>query len=376
MAVGLGHATVRFWTCGTRADSAMSDDALPTVSVVLPALNEGEYIEGCLASLLAQDYPAVTEILVVDGGSTDGTVALAEAFGPPVRVVPNPRVTAAAALNIGISEAAGELICRADAHAEYAHDYIRRCVEVLLETGADNVGGPVRAVGRTPFGRAVAAVFSSPLGTGPAPSHYATDRRDGDTVWLGCWRRETLEALGGFDEDRLQWAAEDQELNFRIRRRGGRIVLDPSIRVTYFPPRLPGRSGTSTSTGAWLRRRPWSSTAPSQHSGRSPRPCWSWPPPPAWSRVGPGAGGCWCRLCTRPSRGPRPSGSRRARMSTPPAFARPRDLPLVLRRRLLRRALSSGPRPVVRTRPHGHRQPAPRGAGVASAKDPRCTIAQ
>jgi len=217
----------------------VSDRRLPTVSIVLPALNERSFIEGCLASLLAQDYPAIVEILVVDGGSTDGTVAIATGFGAPVRVIENPRVTAAAAMNIGIDAAVGTLICRADAHAAYEDDYIRRCVEVLLETGADNVGGPVRAVGTTPFGRAVAAVYSSPLGTGPAPSHYATERTDADTVWLGCWRRETLRRLGGFDEDRLQWSAEDQELNFRIRQEGGRVVLDPSIHVTYFPRGAP-----------------------------------------------------------------------------------------------------------------------------------------
>jgi len=355
----------------------MSDDALPTVSVVLPALNEGEYIEGCLASLLAQDYPAVTEILVVDGGSTDGTVALAEAFGPPVRVVPNPRVTAAAALNIGISEAAGELICRADAHAEYADDYIRRCVEVLLETGADNVGGPVRAVGRTPFGRAVAAVFSSPLGTGPAPSHYATDRRDGDTVWLGCWRRETLEALGGFDEDRLQWAAEDQELNFRIRRRGGRIVLDPSIRVTYFPRAAPrplwdqyfnwgvAKASTLVKHRALPTLRPLApavlvvATATGLVTGRTWRRRLL---VPAVHAAFAGATAVW--LASRED------------VDAPRVFAALEichwSYGVGFFAGLFRAARGRS----FETRPRGHRQPAPRGAWVAPPEDPRCTIAQ
>jgi hypothetical protein len=138
-------------------------------------------------------------------------------------------------MNVGLGEAKGELICRADAHTLYAPDYVRRCVEVMEDTDADNVGGLMRPVGTTNFGRAVAAATSSPLGMGPAKFHYGADRAEVDTVYLGFFRRQTLEDLGGYDESRLQWAAEDQELNFRLRQRGGRIVLDPVIRSWYFP---------------------------------------------------------------------------------------------------------------------------------------------
>ena len=209
------------------------------VSIVLPTLNERAFIRDCLDSLLAQDHGDIIEILVVDGGSADGTREIVEVVGGLVRLVDNPRVTAAAAMNIGLGEAKGDLVCRADAHSLYDPSYIRRCVEVLEETGADNVGGPMRAVGTTSFGRAVAAVTSSPFGVGPGKFHYSRRREEVDTVYLGCWRRETLEALGGWDESRLQWAAEDQELNLRLRQRGGRIVLDPTIRSSYFPRETP-----------------------------------------------------------------------------------------------------------------------------------------
>jgi len=212
---------------------------MPTVSVVLPTLNERGFIRDCLDSLLAQDYSFVLEILVCDGGSTDGTRELAKVASPVVRLVDNPGVTAAAGMNVGIREAAGEVICRADAHTLYAHDYISRCVAALQSTGADNVGGRMIPVGTTNFGRAVAAVTSSPLGVGPGRFHYAAELQDVDTVYLGCWRKETLVDLDGYDEHSLQWAAEDQELNFRLRRRGGRVVLDPSIRSWYFPRETP-----------------------------------------------------------------------------------------------------------------------------------------
>jgi glycosyltransferase involved in cell wall biosynthesis len=217
----------------------MTRSAKPTVSIVLPTLNEREFIYDCLASLVDQDYAKVVEILVVDGGSTDGTLELAATFKEPVTVVHNPRVTAAAAMNTGVHAAVGDIICRADAHAVYSPDYVRRCVEALRRTGAANVGGRMRAVGRNAFGRAVAAVTSSPIGVGPGRFHYAETEQDVDTVYLGCWERQGLLDAGGFDETRLQWAAEDQELNYRLRQRGGRVVLDPSISSWYFPRETP-----------------------------------------------------------------------------------------------------------------------------------------
>jgi succinoglycan biosynthesis protein ExoA len=207
----------------------------PTVSIVLPTLNERPFIRDCLDSLVGQDYPGIVEILVCDGGSTDGTREIITAYGAPVRLVDNPGVTAAAGLNAGLRESRGEIFCRGDAHALYAADYVRRCVDVLWETGASNVGGPMRAIGTTSFGRAVAAVTSSPFGVGPGRFHYGTAREDVDTVYLGCWWSDALDKFGGWDEASLQWGAEDHELNLRIREAGGRIVLDPSIRSWYFP---------------------------------------------------------------------------------------------------------------------------------------------
>jgi succinoglycan biosynthesis protein ExoA len=234
----------------------------PTVSVILPALNEIAFIRDCLDSLAAQDSTSIVEILVVDGGSTDGTREVVASFGHGVSLLDNPRVTAAAAMNIGLAAARGEVICRADSHTLYARDYVSRCVEVLEATGADNVGGPMRPVGTTSFGRAVAAVTSSPWGIGPGKFHYSEQREEVDTVYLGCWRRETLVELGGWDEDRLQWAAEDQELNFRIRQRGGSVVLDGAIVSQYFPretPRALRRQyfnyGVAKASTLWKHRR-------------------------------------------------------------------------------------------------------------------------
>lgn len=209
------------------------------VSVVLPTLQERRFIEGCLRSLCAQDDPRIVEILVVDGGSDDGTREVVQAWGGKVRLVHNAGVTAAAAMNVGLAEARGSVIVRADAHTTYDPDYCRRSVDALLDTGAAVVGGPMRPVGDTPFGEAVAAVTTSPLGIGPGRFHYAEEAGEVDTVYLGAFFKETVLAAGGYDAVGIQWAAEDQELNFRIRQQGGRIWLDPSIHSTYVPRSTP-----------------------------------------------------------------------------------------------------------------------------------------
>ena len=213
----------------------MTGEVAPRVTVILPTRNERHYIRDCLDSLLAQDYPSLDEILVVDGASADGTVQLAESVDPRVRVIHNPRLTAAAAMNLGLRHARNDLIVRADAHTLYAPVYVCRSVEALAGSGASWVGGPMRPVGLTVFGRAVAAVTSSPLGIGPGRFHYADAAQDVETVYLGAFNRAVVWEVGGYDEDDLQWAAEDQELAYRLRLAGHRIRLDPRIRSWYFP---------------------------------------------------------------------------------------------------------------------------------------------
>jgi glycosyltransferase involved in cell wall biosynthesis len=205
------------------------------VSVLLPTLNERPFIRDCLESLIHQQSCVIDEILVLDGGSTDGTRDIVDAVGAPARLVPNPGVTAAAAMNLGLAEARNDLVVRADAHTQYAPDYVAKSLAALERSGADWVGGPMVPVGANVFGRAVAAVTSSPFGVGPGRFHYATEAGDVETVYLGTFDRRIVFEVGGYDEVDLQWAAEDQELAFRLRRSGRRIHLDPTIRSWYVP---------------------------------------------------------------------------------------------------------------------------------------------
>jgi glycosyltransferase involved in cell wall biosynthesis len=205
------------------------------VTIIIPTLNERSHIKGCLDSLKQQDYQNIVEILVVDGGSNDGTRELVLAESGNIRLLDNPRVTAAAAMNIGISEASTDVFVRVDAHTLYADDYVSKSVETFVASDVQVVGGPMRPIGTSPFGKAVALVTSSPFGVGPGKFHYSEELQEVETVYLGIFDRLFVIDVGGYDEVNLQWAAEDQELNYRIRKAGGKIVLDPAIRSTYFP---------------------------------------------------------------------------------------------------------------------------------------------
>jgi len=207
---------------------------LPFVSVVIPMRNEGSAIRDCLEAVLTQDYPAERyEIIVVDGESEDDsrrTVAEYVARDPRIKLLSNPQRIVPSAMNIGIRAANGEIIARVDGHTKLASDYLRVGVETLQRVGADNVGGLIRPIGGSRFGKAVARAMSSRFGIG-ASFHFSTQEMEADTVYMGMWPRSSFERFGLFDEELVR--NQDDELNYRIRKGGGRIWLNPAMRSTY-----------------------------------------------------------------------------------------------------------------------------------------------
>ncbi len=208
----------------------------PLVSVVIPVRDEARFLPTCLDAVLAQEYPRDRlEVIVVDGGSQDASRAIAEARArtdPRVRVVTNPAGTIPAGLNTGIRACRGDVVARADARAILPPGYVAAGVRLLAATGADNVGGPRRAAPLGFLGRVFALVLESPFGMGGAARHYrSAETRAVDTVYLGMYPRRVLDAIGLFDEELVR--DQDDELNYRLRARGGRIVLSPALATGY-----------------------------------------------------------------------------------------------------------------------------------------------
>lgn len=222
----------------TSAAGTAEDAGLPFVSVIIPVRNEEGYIGRCLQALAAQDYPRERfEVIVLDGGSTDATEyetqRTAEAAGLTVFFAPNPKRTTACGFNLGLGLARGDVIVKVDGHTRVAPDFLSANVRALRESGADAVGGPIETRGHGPVGRAIAKAMSSPFGIGDTAFRLPADEAQWtDSVPYGAYRREVFERLGGFAEDIDR--GEDDEFNYRLRQSGGRILLTPAVRSTFY----------------------------------------------------------------------------------------------------------------------------------------------
>lgn len=208
------------------------------ISVIAPMLNEATHVEGFVADIAAQDFGGSLEVLVADGGSTDGSVELLENAGHRARldltVLPNPARWVSPGLNACIGSASGDLLVRLDCHSRYPSDYLRLCAEAAEESDALAVGGIVVPEGRTRTERAVACAMDSPFGgIGWMRGTAEAVRRDSDILTYGAFRPEAFERVGLFDESLLR--NQDDEFTLRIRRAGGRVLLDSRIRVVYRP---------------------------------------------------------------------------------------------------------------------------------------------
>jgi succinoglycan biosynthesis protein ExoA len=195
-------------------------------------------VDSFVADLAGQDFSGELQVLVADGGSTDGSAerlrAAAAAASLDLEVLDNPAGWVAPGLNLCIPKADGDLIVRLDCHSRYPPDYLRRCAELAESTGAWNVGGRTVARGETAMERAVACAMASPFGG------IDWTRMDGseqpvevDTVKFGAFRPIAFREAGLFDEEMVR--NQDDEFNLRLREAGGRIVLDPTLTLDYLP---------------------------------------------------------------------------------------------------------------------------------------------
>ena len=207
--------------------------AAPAVSVIVPARDAEATLPAALESVLAQDYGGAVEVIVADGSETSATRDIVRRRFPGVRVVANPEREIASGLNRALAVARHPVIVRCDAQAVLPLEYVSRAVRTLQRTGAVNVGGRQNPVGATFFGRAVALATTARLGAGDARYRLGGAEGPVDTVYLGVFRRDALDAAGGFDETLER--NEDYELNWRLRARGGTVWFDPGLAVDYRP---------------------------------------------------------------------------------------------------------------------------------------------
>ncbi|MBM6400991.1 glycosyltransferase [Phycicoccus sonneratiae] len=208
----------------------------PSVSYLVPVLNEASRLAEAVQAALGQEYAGEQEVVVAVAPSSDGTEEVAAALAaadPRVRVVDNPATDIPAGLNRALAASTGEVVVRVDAHSALPEGYTRRMVEVLVETGAANAGGIMRAEGRTPLQESIARAYNSGLGLGGGVHHAGSAAGPAETAYLGVFRRSALLAVGGYDETLRR--GEDYDLNERLRSAGYEVWFVPDVEVTYWP---------------------------------------------------------------------------------------------------------------------------------------------
>lgn len=227
----------------------------PSVSVVVPVLNEAAHLRDSVRAIVTQDYPGSLDVCLALGPSTDDTAAVAAELTREfanVTTVANPSGATPSGLNAAIRATHGEVVVRVDGHAVLPPGYVTRAVGTMQRTGAVNVGGVQLAIGHTPFERVVASAMRSPFGMGGARFHSGGREGPVDTVYLGVFRRTSIEAVGLFDETLVR--NQDYELNIRLREAGGTVWFDPLLLVEYRPRRTFGALARQyREYGAWKR---------------------------------------------------------------------------------------------------------------------------
>lgn len=225
----------------------------PAVTVIMPVLNEESHLEASVQSILDQAYPGELEIILALGPSHDSTNEVAAALAarvPALRFIDNPRGLTTIGLNAAIKMAKHDYIVRVDAHSELAPDYIADGIRILLEQGADQLGGIMDAKGKSSFQKAVAWAYKSRFGIGGASYHVGGEAGEAESAYLGIFKKSALSRVGGYDEAIIR--GEDWDLAQRIKKTGGLVWFSPELRVTYWPRgRFSNLVKQFYSTGIW-----------------------------------------------------------------------------------------------------------------------------
>jgi succinoglycan biosynthesis protein ExoA len=205
------------------------------LTVICPVRNEEAFIENVIHFFI-NSKPQDKELFIVDGNSTDRTREIVLSYSSihsNIHLLHNPQRIVPFALNKAIKESSGDPIVRLDAHTLYADDYLEKILETFQKSNADIVGGPMRAVGKTGFQKAVAYATSTKLGVGDSQFHDETSAGFVDSVYLGAWKREIFKEVGYFDEQMKR--NQDDEFHYRAKSFGKKIYLNPEIKSEYFP---------------------------------------------------------------------------------------------------------------------------------------------
>ncbi|MBS0559275.1 MAG: glycosyltransferase [Proteobacteria bacterium] len=211
----------------------MSGPTTLDLSVVVPALNEGEYLRRTVEQL-RQSVPPRSEIIVVDDGSADGCCDFLRAQPDGVRLLePSPmRLGVSGARNRGAAAGRGEIVVFLDGHVDMRAGWLQALCDAALDPAVGAVGPGIAVMGRPECCGWGMRYHDAALGIEwlPAPGNKPPEvpMLAGACIAM---RRELFERIGGFDEGLIRWGSEDAELSLRLWMEGyeQRVVPDVTI---------------------------------------------------------------------------------------------------------------------------------------------------
>lgn len=214
----------------------------PYITIIIPCRNEEAYVSQCIESILDMSFPKDDyEILIADGMSEDKTREILSNYQKKydfIKVIDNPQHIVPTAMNAAIRASKGKYIVRLDMHSVYPKNYVSTLIDFMESHGAANVGAAWETLPANDscMARSIAISLSSTFGVGNSEyrtvSDHVEEYFETDAVPFGCYPREIFDQVGYYDEQLVR--NQDDELNERIIKNGGKMYLIPSLRIKYF----------------------------------------------------------------------------------------------------------------------------------------------
>ena len=208
------------------------------LSICIIAYNEENFLPRLLEDIKSQEYPhEYTEVVLIDGMSQDKTKAIMEAFKAEdngfynVQVLDNPKRIQAAGWNVAVDNFTGDVLSRIDAHTHIPSDFSRK-VMADIEQGENVVGGkrPCLVESDSKWAKMLLSTENALFGSSINSSRRSETKTYINTMFHASYRREVFEKVGHFNEKLIR--TEDNEMHYRIREAGYKLLYDPEI-ISY-----------------------------------------------------------------------------------------------------------------------------------------------
>jgi glycosyltransferase involved in cell wall biosynthesis len=211
----------------------------PLISVIVPVLNEAAYIEAMVCSLLKQKQENISmELLLVDGGSTDGTLEKLNVLTPQypfINIIHNERHITPVAFNKGLAAAKGDYIAILGAHSKYDEDYLETCIAEMQQHNVEGCSGRVIIAGDNAKGEAalVYCLLTSNFGVS-SKSYRTANEGISEQCPYPVFKRCVFDKVGFYNEDLPR--NQDNDMNYRIRKAGYKLYYSFKTSACYYHP--------------------------------------------------------------------------------------------------------------------------------------------